>query len=153
MPRYLLDTSIVSAIADDPFGAVAARVTRHGIDRMCTSIIVAAELRFGAAKKGSKRLLNRIETALGNLDVQPFAAPADQCYADLRGDLERRGTTLRRQCYADRCPCAGARMCSSDLQHARIRAYQGALCRGLVGLIALRTRRVVCVARLLGLRG
>jgi tRNA(fMet)-specific endonuclease VapC len=75
MPRYLLDTSIVSAIADDPFGAVAARVTRHGIDRMCTSIIVAAELRFGAAKKGSKRLLHRIETALGNLDVQPFAAP------------------------------------------------------------------------------
>ena len=50
-------------------------MTRHGIDRMCTSIIVAAELRFGAAKKGSKRLLHRIETALGNLDVQPFAAP------------------------------------------------------------------------------
>jgi tRNA(fMet)-specific endonuclease VapC len=90
MPRYLLDTSIVSAIADDPFGAVAARVTRHGSDRMCTSIVVAAELRFGAAKKGSKRLLHRIETALGNLDVQPFAAPADQRYADLRADLERR---------------------------------------------------------------
>src|SRR5262245_6743226 len=91
MPRYLLDTSIVSAIADDPFGPIAARVVRHGIDRVCTSILVAAELRFGAAKKGSKRLLNRIETALGNLDVHPFAAPADQCYADLRADLERRG--------------------------------------------------------------
>ena len=94
MPRYLLDTSIVSAIADDPFGAVAARVTRHAIDRMCTSIIVAAELRFGAAKKGSKRLLHRIETALGSLDVQPFAAPADHRYADLRADLERRGRPI-----------------------------------------------------------
>src|SRR5262245_47278776 len=91
MPRYLLDTTIVSAIANDPFGPIAARVTRHGIDRMCTSIIVAAELRFGAAKKDSKRLIQRIETALGHLDVQPFAAPADQCYADLRADLERRG--------------------------------------------------------------
>lgn len=94
MPRYLLDTGIVSAIADDPLGPVAAYVTRRGIDRMCTSIIVAAELRFGAAKKGSKRLLQRIETALRDLAVEPFTAPADQRYGELRADLERRGRPI-----------------------------------------------------------
>lgn len=94
MPRYLLDTGIVSAIAGDPFGPIAARVTRRGVDRMCTSVIVAAELRFGAAKKGSIRLLRQIETALGDLDVQPFAVPADQCYADLRAELGRKGRPI-----------------------------------------------------------
>lgn len=94
MPRYPLDTGIVSAIAGDPFGPVAARVIRHGIDRVCTSIVVAAELRFGAAKKGSRRLLQQVETALANLDLQPFAAPADRHYAELRAELERRGRPI-----------------------------------------------------------
>ena len=34
-----------------------------------TSIIVAAELRFGAAKKGSQRLTAQLETILDMLDV------------------------------------------------------------------------------------
>jgi predicted nucleic acid-binding protein len=67
--RYLLDTSVVSVLLRDPFGPVATRVTRHGIDRMCTSIIVAAELRFGGVKVRSPRLRRQIEAMLGSIAV------------------------------------------------------------------------------------
>jgi len=53
--RYLLDTNIVSELVKNPAGRVARRVEEAGVANICTSIIVAAELRFGAAKKASQR--------------------------------------------------------------------------------------------------
>ena len=50
--RYLLDTNIVSDLVRNPQGRVAQRVREVGEGDVCTSIIVAAELRFGAAKRG-----------------------------------------------------------------------------------------------------
>ena len=54
--RYLLDTNILSDLVRRPQGAVAGRLARVGEGAVCTSIVVAAELRFGALKSGSKRL-------------------------------------------------------------------------------------------------
>jgi tRNA(fMet)-specific endonuclease VapC len=71
--RYLLDTSIVCDLVRAPQGRVAARVADVGEARVCTSVIVAAELRFGGAKKGSARLTAQLEAVLGALDVLPLA--------------------------------------------------------------------------------
>jgi len=49
-----------------------------------TSIIVAAELRCGAAKKGSSRLSEQLEMILGVLEVVPFEAPVDVCACSAR---------------------------------------------------------------------
>ena len=54
--RYFLDTNVVSDLVRRPQGRIAQHVADVGEDRICTSIIVAAELRYGAAKKGSARL-------------------------------------------------------------------------------------------------
>jgi len=94
MLRYLLDTNVVSDLVNDPHGRVAAAIERLGESAICTSIIVAAELRFGAAKRKSRRLLAQVETALAHLDSQPFAAPADRIYGELRADLERKGRPI-----------------------------------------------------------
>jgi len=94
MPRYLLDTNAVSSLVNDPDGRVAASIERAGEASICTSIIVAAELHFGVAKKKSRRLLTQVETALAHLDIQPFAAPADRIYGELRADLERKGRPI-----------------------------------------------------------
>ena len=67
--RYLLDTNIVSDLVRNPQGRVAQRIREVGEEGVCTSIIVAAELRFGAAKKGSQRLTAQLETILDMLDV------------------------------------------------------------------------------------
>ncbi len=52
----MLDTNIVSELARNPHGIVASRIAEVGPDAICVSIITAAELRYGCAKKGSPRL-------------------------------------------------------------------------------------------------
>lgn len=92
--RFLLDTNIVSDLVRNPAGRVAANIERVGPETVCTSIIVAAELRYGAARRRSSRLTMQLATILGSLDVLPFEAPADICYADLRVHLQQAGTPI-----------------------------------------------------------
>jgi tRNA(fMet)-specific endonuclease VapC len=89
--RYLLDTNIISDLVRNPGGRVAQRIRDIGEGKVCTSIIVAAELRFGAAKKGSARLAAQLERILEFLDVLPIDAPADVVYGQVRARLERSG--------------------------------------------------------------
>lgn len=92
--RYLLDTNAVSDLVRNPDGVVRERVAQVGSEQICTSIIVAAELRFGAIKRGSPRLIDQLETVLGPLDVIAFDAPADRIYGELRTNLERSGLPI-----------------------------------------------------------
>jgi tRNA(fMet)-specific endonuclease VapC len=92
--RYLLDTNILSELIRHPQGVVATRIAATGEDTICTSIIVAAELRFGAAKSGSTKLADRIATILSALEILPLEAPADRHYATVRWELSRRGTPI-----------------------------------------------------------
>ena len=98
MPGYLLDTNTLSDLVHHPRSGTAARqlalVRTHGGLDISTSIIAAAELRYGVAKRGSTRLARQVETVLGALDVLPFEAPADVIYGRLRSDLERRGQPM-----------------------------------------------------------
>lgn len=94
MTRYLLDTNIISALIEEPQGRVAERLIRVGVDRVCTSVIVASELRYGAAKKGSARLADDIGRVLDSLPVLPFASPADQTYGVLRAEQKKRGQPI-----------------------------------------------------------
>ncbi len=52
MLRHLLDTNILADLLRDPGGRVARRLAIVGEATVCTSIVVACELRHGAAKKG-----------------------------------------------------------------------------------------------------
>ena len=92
--RFLLDTNIVSHLVRSPRGVAAKRVAEIGEQHICTSVIVAAELRYGAAKKGSLRLTTQLDLVLAALDVLPLDAPADRIYGDLRTTLERRGCLI-----------------------------------------------------------
>ena len=94
MTRYLLDTNILSDLVRNPQGRVAMRIAEVGEGAICTSIIVAAELRFGAAKKGSERLSAQLEAVLSAIEIQPFDAPADVAYAELRQQLEAAGAPI-----------------------------------------------------------
>jgi tRNA(fMet)-specific endonuclease VapC len=92
--RYLLDTNIVSDLVRNPQGRAAEHIHRVGEAQVCTSIIVAAELRYGAAKRGSPRLARQLQAVLGALDVLPFAAPADRAYGEIRTRLEQTGRPI-----------------------------------------------------------
>jgi tRNA(fMet)-specific endonuclease VapC len=92
--RYLLDTNAVSDLVRNPHGKVAERLFKVGETQVCTSIIVAAELRYGAAKRQSPRLSAQLEAVLGALEILPFEKPADVSYGSLRAQLERAGTPI-----------------------------------------------------------
>lgn len=92
--RYLLDTNIVSDLVRRPQGPVARRIATVGEDSICTSIIVAAELRYGARKSGSRQISERIELLLSALEILPLEPPADRRYAELRNHLSRQGTLI-----------------------------------------------------------
>jgi tRNA(fMet)-specific endonuclease VapC len=92
--RYLLDTNILSALIRRPRGPVAATLARRGYGTVCTSIVVAAELRFGARKLGSKALTGKVDDLLGSLPVLSLDAGADHIYAEIRLQLEQAGTPI-----------------------------------------------------------
>ena len=75
--RYLLDTNIVSDLVRNPQGRIAEHIRKVGEAQVRTCIIVAAELRYGAARKKSPRLTAQLEAVLGDLEVLAFEAPAD----------------------------------------------------------------------------
>jgi|SRR5579863_2044939 tRNA(fMet)-specific endonuclease VapC len=92
--RYLLDANIASDLVRNPQGKVAQHIRKGGEDKVCTSIIVAAELRYGACKKGSPKLTAQLEAVLGALEILPFETPADQTYGFVRTLLERVGQSI-----------------------------------------------------------
>src|SRR5437773_762665 len=95
MPRkFLLDTNIVSRLAIDPHGALATTCLAAGEERLCTSIIVACELRLGALKKASERLTTQIDQLLSSLEVLPLDRGVDEHYATVRNLLERKGKPI-----------------------------------------------------------
>jgi tRNA(fMet)-specific endonuclease VapC len=94
MSRYLLDTNIVSDLVRNPAGRAASHISRIGEEAVCTSIVVVAELRYGAAKKESRRLSKQLEAILETLEILPLEPPVDRIYAGLRVKLERRGTII-----------------------------------------------------------
>ncbi len=91
--RYMLDTNIVSEVIRNPAGRAAQRARTAG-DLVCVSVIVAAELRYGCAKKGSPQLLRRVEALLAEVPVVPFDVPADGAYGGIRAELEAVGRPI-----------------------------------------------------------
>jgi tRNA(fMet)-specific endonuclease VapC len=92
--RYLLDTNILSDLVRNPQGVITRQITRLGQDTVCTSIIVACELRFGAAKKGSARLTEQLELILEALPILPLEVGADSIYGEVRAALEKAGQPI-----------------------------------------------------------
>jgi tRNA(fMet)-specific endonuclease VapC len=91
---YLLDTNIISDMIRNPFGQVATRIEQIDPKAICTSIVVAAELRYGCAKKGSAKLLAKVESLLSTIPVLPLEVPADRDYGSIRADLEIAGQPI-----------------------------------------------------------
>jgi tRNA(fMet)-specific endonuclease VapC len=90
----MLDTNIISNLIKHPQGMCVRRIARLGEGSICTSVIVAAELRYGLAKKGSELLRRAVEDVLSEIKVLPFEVPADFDYGDIRARLEAAGQTI-----------------------------------------------------------
>jgi tRNA(fMet)-specific endonuclease VapC len=92
--RYLLDTNIISDLVKNLHGSCAKRLRAIPSESLATSIIVASELRYGCAKKGSPKLLRQVEAVLSALEILPLDVPADRDYGLIRAKLEAAGEPI-----------------------------------------------------------
>ncbi|MBY6241296.1 type II toxin-antitoxin system VapC family toxin [Methylosinus sp. Sm6] len=90
----MLDTNIVSDMIRNPRGKAVRHIAKIGERGLSVSAIVAAELRYGAAKAGSSRLSALVEGVLSRLVVVPFDVPADEHYGRIRAELEASGSPI-----------------------------------------------------------
>ncbi|CAH2573612.1 MAG: type II toxin-antitoxin system VapC family toxin [Planktothrix sp.] len=91
---YLLDTNIISELIKNPRGVIFYKIQEVGEDQVCTSIIVACESKFGAQKKNSQKLIEKLETILDSIEILPLTHPVEQYYAEIRTYLEQQGTPI-----------------------------------------------------------
>ncbi len=92
--RRTLDTNICGYILRRHPAEMIARFATLDRDQLWLSAIVAAELRFGAAKLGSPRFAAAVEAWLAGFDVRPWPLEATHHYAQIRAALERAGRPI-----------------------------------------------------------
>jgi tRNA(fMet)-specific endonuclease VapC len=91
--KYLLDTDSVSYALRGQ-GQVGARIRGERPSDLCISAITLAELRYGAERKGSRRLHALIDTFAAAMEVAPFDEVAAAEFGRLAGILADRGTPI-----------------------------------------------------------
>ena len=92
--RLTLDTNICSYVLRRRPVAMVERFAGLEKSQVWLSAIVAAELRFGAAKLGSAQFSAAVEAWLAGFDVRPWPVEATRHYADIRASLERSGQPI-----------------------------------------------------------
>ena len=90
----MLDTNVVSDLVRRPDGNVARRAIALEREAIAISVIVAAELRYGAARRGSVRLSRQLDAVLSAIETLPLDVPADRHYGTIRTELERAGRSI-----------------------------------------------------------
>jgi tRNA(fMet)-specific endonuclease VapC len=95
MPRvYMLDTDISSYIIKENNPVLAKKLVSHQKDTICISSITYAELMYGAKKKKSSRIADRIRMFLDLVVIKDFDKLASEKYAELRDILTVNGTPI-----------------------------------------------------------
>ena len=92
--RLTLDTNICSYVLRRRPVAMVERFAGLEKSQVWLSAIVAAELRFGAAKLASAQFSAAVEAWLAGFDVRPWPVEATRHYADIRASLEQSGQPI-----------------------------------------------------------
>jgi tRNA(fMet)-specific endonuclease VapC len=66
----------------------------HQHSQLCVTAITCTELLYGAHRKKSKRIFEKIAVIFSKLIAVPFDQNAAEAYADLRSELESSGTPI-----------------------------------------------------------
>lgn len=94
MLRYMLDTNLCIRVLRDRPQSVRERFNAEA-DGLCISTVILTELLYGA-EKSDRPALNRakVEQFAARLEILSFGPEAAAHAADIRSDLERKGTPI-----------------------------------------------------------
>ena len=91
--KFMLDTDTCSFLIRGGGDRLQSQVRRHA-GSLCVSAMTAAELRYGALKKGSLRIKESVSFLLDLLPSVPWGEVAAERYAEIRVALESAGTPI-----------------------------------------------------------
>jgi len=91
--RYMLDTDIASYLIRGDRPEVTAKFAEL-YENCVLSGITAAELQYGARKRGSRALTRKVRALCDLVEIIPWGRPAAEAYAKLRVELENAGTPI-----------------------------------------------------------
>jgi tRNA(fMet)-specific endonuclease VapC len=92
--QVMLATNIVSHLLRFPEGVVSEKLKQLGEGAACVSVIISAELPFGARRINSARVDSNILRILSVIPALPLEPPVDDVYAGVRSDLQAKGTVI-----------------------------------------------------------
>lgn len=119
--RYMLDTNICSYILKNHPAAVKQRFKEVGAENICISVIVLAELYYGAARHTKGVVIRReIDDFVSRLVVMPWNESAADHYGAVRSSLEKAGTPVGAM---DMLIAAHARSCGATLVTNNLREF------------------------------
>ncbi len=94
MLRYMLDTNFCIRVLRDRPQGLRARFNANA-EALCLSDVVLYELLYGAeCSNDAPRIRREVEHFSARLTVLPFDSEAAAHTAEIRGDLERRGSVI-----------------------------------------------------------
>jgi len=94
MNKFLLDTDIYGYIMLNSSETLLHNLEIHKCDKLYISSVTYAELMYGAFRKSSKKIIEKILLILDKVNFINFDQNAAREYAKLRCELEKRGTPL-----------------------------------------------------------
>jgi tRNA(fMet)-specific endonuclease VapC len=93
--RYLLDTNVCVDYLSGRHPRVTERIRRSSPNDICSSSVVVAELRFGAAHSARPRANHaRLDILVAGITCLDFDLLAAVAYGDLRARLHAKGTPI-----------------------------------------------------------
>ena len=93
MGRYMLDTDMASYLIRGDHPEVTDTFSRN-FRNVCISAITLAELRYGAAKRNSHLLTQKIQAFCDLVQCIDWTGNAAEVYAKLRTELEANGNPI-----------------------------------------------------------
>ena len=91
--EFMLDTDISSYIIKGNNPNIMERFVQ-AYESCSISAITAAELQYGATKKGNASLIGKVRMFCNLLEIVPWTAEAAVNYAHIRNDLEKAGNLI-----------------------------------------------------------
>jgi len=124
---YLLDTNIISDMMRNPQGRanlqLEVRIAQSKSPlRVCTSVVVDCEVRYGLRRKSSSKLNRAYTHLLQVVEVLPLDALVTPHYASLRARLEQAGKSIgaNDSLIAAHALALGATLITADAEFSRV---------------------------------
>jgi tRNA(fMet)-specific endonuclease VapC len=124
---YLLDTNIISDMMRNPQGRanlqleIRIALSKSSL-RVCTSVVVDCEVRYGLRRKSSSKWDQAYTNLLQVVEVLPLDALVTPHYASLRARLEQAGKSIdaNDSLIAAHALALGATLITADAEFCRV---------------------------------